>query len=59
MKTYTENELKKWFEVMKKRYPNSPTQCHLEQVELMMFDKTFPFIAKDNLDTLKSADALN
>lgn len=41
MKTYTENEIKGWFNEMKKKYPNSGTLKHLEAVEFMMFDKTY------------------
>ena len=41
MQTYTENEIKEWFNEMKKKYPNSNTLEHLKAVEFMMFDKTF------------------
>lgn len=41
MKTYTENEIKEWFNKMKKKYPNSGTLKHLEAVEYMMFNKVF------------------
>lgn len=41
MKTYTENEIKKWFNEMKKKYSNSGTLKHLEAVEYIMFDKSF------------------
>lgn len=41
MMTYTEQEIKDWFEKMKKKYPNSNTFQHLESVEYMMFNKTF------------------
>ncbi len=58
MKTYTENEIKKWFSIMKKEYPNSNTFQHLEAVEYMMFNKTFG--DKDCLEKIKeNADALN
>ncbi len=51
MKTYTENEIKEWFNEMKKRYPNSNIFKHLESVEYMMFDKTFN--TKDCLEKIK------
>ena len=41
MTTYTENEIKEWFNEMKKKYPNSGILQHLEAVEFMMFDKTY------------------
>lgn len=41
METYTENEIKEWFNRMKKKYPNSITFQHLEAVEFMMFNKVF------------------
>lgn len=41
MKIYTENEIKAWFNEMKKKYPNSGTFKHLEAVEYMMFNKAF------------------
>ena len=48
MKTYTENEIKEWFNEMKKKYPNSGTLEHLKAVEYMMFNKIF-----DDEDCLK------
>ncbi len=47
MKTYTEREIKKWFEIMKKEYPNSRMLDSLESVEMLMFDK---FCEYDNLE---------
>lgn len=41
MRTYTEEEIKKWFETMKRKYPNSNTFDHLTSVEHMMFNETF------------------
>lgn len=41
MKTYTEEEIKKWFETMKRKYPNSNIFNHLICVEHMMFNETF------------------
>jgi len=41
MRTYTEEEIKKWFETMKQKYPNSNTFDHLTSVEYMMFNETF------------------
>lgn len=36
---YTEEELKAWFEYMKKEYPNSKMLEHVEMIEYVMFDK--------------------
>ena len=36
--TYTEQELKNWFEEMKKKYPHSMAEEHLRFVEMNMFD---------------------
>lgn len=47
MRTYTEKEIKKWFKVMKEKYPNSRMLEHLELVEMSMFDK---FCEYDNLE---------
>lgn len=41
MMTYTEEEIKEWFEVMMAKYPNSNTFRHLESVKFMMFDETW------------------
>lgn len=41
MKTYTEEEIKKWFDLMKNKYPHSVTLEHLNAIERMMFDRTF------------------
>jgi len=46
MKTYTEEEIKKWFEEMKKRYPNSNMFQHLESIEFMMFNKSYDSLEK-------------
>lgn len=51
MKTYTENEIRAWFEEMKNKYPNSNTQKYLEAVEFMMFNKTFS--DRDYLEKIK------
>ena len=51
MKTYTENEIKEWFNEMKKKYPNSAILPYLEVVEHMMFNKTFG--DKDCLEKIK------
>lgn len=53
MKTYTENEIKEWFNEMKKKYPDSGTLNHLEAVEFMMFDK---FFDTDCLEKIKDKD---
>jgi len=36
--TYTEQELKNWFEEMKKKYPHSMAEEHFRFVEMNMFD---------------------
>ena len=41
MTTYTEAEIKEWFETMKNKYPNSKILDHLEAVEFMMFNKDY------------------
>lgn len=51
METYTENEIKEWFNKMKKKYPNSNTFQHLEAVEFMMFNKAFD--TTDYLEKIK------
>ena len=37
-KTYTEKELKQWFQAMMKRYRDCPTEEHLQHVYAFMFD---------------------
>lgn len=54
MKTYTEEEIKEWFNKMKEKYPNSHTLEHLEAVEYMMFNGIF-----DEEDCLESAKKKN
>ena len=39
MRTYTEEEIKKWFETIKRKYPNSNTFDHLVSVERLMFNE--------------------
>ena len=51
MKTYTENEIKEWFNIMKEKYPNSMAFQHLRSVEYMMFNKTFD--DRDCLEKIK------
>lgn len=41
MKTYTEEEIKKWFDVMMKKYPNSAFNNHLQSVKDEMFPPRF------------------
>lgn len=48
--TYTDKEVKKWFEEMKKKYPNSNLYNHLVSIESFMFDD---FHKKDNLERIK------
>lgn len=47
-KTYTEQEIKDWFNSMMKKYPNCPMGQHLRQVYDEMFD---PFWERNNLKT--------
>ena len=47
--TYTEKEIKTWFNNMKHKYPNSNTLKHLESIEFMMFNKN----SNDNLKEIK------
>lgn len=49
--TYTEEEIKEWFNEMKKKYPNGNLFQHLEAVEYMMFNKTFD--DRDCLEKIK------
>ena len=44
--TYTEKEIKAWFETMKKRYSHSNMEQHLSMVQALMFEK---YCDKDNL----------
>lgn len=44
--TYTEKEIKAWFEIMKKRYSHSNMEQHLIMVQALMFDA---YCEKDNL----------
>jgi hypothetical protein len=43
METYTREELKMWFEIMKKEYHGSPMETDLEMVEMKMFAEDFDF----------------
>lgn len=45
--TYTENEIKEWFELMIKEYPNSALAVTLTSIEFMMFNEKY------SNDTLK------
>ena len=46
--TYTEEEIKEWFNEMKKKYPNSDLFKCLKTIEYMMFNEVF-----DDRDCLK------
>ena len=50
--TYTDEELKAWFEMMKKLYPNSATYNQLVSVEHIMFNSVFE---KNRLENFKKA----
>ena len=41
--TYTDDELKEWFKIMKNKYPNSKMYEHLESVEFEMFNGVLNF----------------
>lgn len=45
---YTEQEIKNWFEIMKKKYPHSLMEEHLSMVQMAMFDS---LCQTDNLKT--------
>lgn len=47
-RTYTEQEIKDWFEYMMDKYQNCPTHNHLQSVYDSMFD---PFWKRNNLKT--------
>ena len=44
--TYTEKEIKAWFETMKKKYPHSNMEQHLNMVQALMFEE---YCGRDNL----------
>lgn len=50
---YTEKEIKEWFKIMKKQYPNGAIIQHLESVEFMMFNNIFP---STNLKNIKKKE---
>lgn len=37
MRTYTEEDIKKYFDIMINKYPNSKTKEHFEMVKFIMF----------------------
>lgn len=39
MNTYSEEEIKAWFDEKIKKYSNTPTKFHLEHVKDLMFDE--------------------
>lgn len=47
-KTYTEQEIKDWFEYMMNKYQNCPAHDHFRHVRDEMFD---PFWKRNNLKT--------
>jgi len=49
MRTYTEKQIKEWFELMKVKYPNSNFYEHLESVEMEMFHD---FYSENNLKNI-------
>ena len=46
---YTEQEIKNWFEIMKKKYPHSLMEEHLSMVQMEMFDS---FCEENNLKNM-------
>jgi len=49
-RTYTESELKQWFEFTLKAFPNSPIYYHLLNVRDTMFDNERKYSLKNTLD---------
>ena len=49
METYTREELKMWFEIMKKRYHGCPMERDLEMAERKMFAEDFDFSEADDI----------
>ena len=49
-RTYTESELKQWFELSLKAFPNSPFYYHLLNVRDTMFDDERRYSLKNALD---------
>ncbi len=46
---YTKEELKYYFQTMKKKYKHTPAEWSFKSVELSMFDEDFK---RDNIDTV-------
>lgn len=51
MTTYTEKEIKEWFEITLSEYKNTPMGDHVRAVQSLMFD---PFWEKENLKNVKT-----
>ena len=49
-RTYTESELKQWFELTLKAFPNCPFYDHLLNVRDTMFDDERKYSLKNTLD---------
>ncbi len=49
-RTYTESELKQWFELTLKAFPNSNLYDHLLSVRNTMFDDERKYSLKNTLD---------
>lgn len=49
METYTREELKRWFEIMKKEYHGCPMEADLKMVEMAMFAEDFDFQRADDI----------
>ena len=56
MKVYTEEELKKWFDCMEKKYRNCGSYQCLRMVRMSMFDD---FCKSDNLTTVLGKEEEN
>ena len=50
MKTYTEEELKAWFDMIIKRYENAPMSDHARMIKHVMFNSVRE---KDKLENFK------
>lgn len=51
MTTYTEKEIKAWFEMTLAEYKNTPMGDHVRAVQSLMFD---PFWEEENLKNVKN-----
>jgi len=52
MNTYSEEEIKMWFDKKIKEYSNAPVEFHLKCVKRLMFDEDWE---RENLKKIKSS----